>query len=198
MKKRNLLLLLVVFFASCTPSLSPELILKEIKAINLQEAPITRTMRYKAHYDSKDKKNLFENQPIQPVPVSAKSSNIIITDTLGYIPSGDNTVTPSEGGLDVVIDANIQPGEYYCQTYNNGQMTCERGTMGTHLQKRQLTTLATYSTSDHFASAAYRNEIIIFEILPSGSISEVAAYSTTGQTICVYNENGNLIVARRN
>lgn len=198
MKKSDLIFLLALLCSACSPSISPRTVLKEIKGIHLVEQPVVRNIIVDAHVVGKDKQYIFQNVTLHPVPVSNRSSNIIITDTIGYQPTNEgNTITPSEGGINVIIDANIQPGDYYCQTYVNGKMTCERGALGTHLNKGDLTTLATYSASNHFASAAYRNEIIIFQET-AGGVVEAATYSTNGQTIYVYNENGNLVVAVKN
>ena len=128
-----------------------------------------------------------------------ESSEIVITDTIGLNPDdgGEVEIVPSPGGINVIIDANIQPGDYYCQSNVNGKMTCERGTLGVHLNKRSLTTIATYTAADHFASAAARDLIVIYQRAANGSVSDVDQHSTENRTVCVYNENGNLVVATR-
>lgn len=198
MKKSNLIFFLALLLSACSPT-SPKGILKQIKGVHLVEEPVARNIIAQAHVTDNDKKFIFQNIKLQPVPVSNRSSSIVITDTIGFQPNDEgNTITPSNAGVNVIVDANIQPGDYYCQTYENGKMTCERGELGTHLNKADLTTLAIYSASDHFASAAYRNEIIIFQESQITGATEVASYSTDGRTIYVYNENGNLVVAVKN
>ena len=185
---------------SCNPKMEPAEILKQISAIHLVEAPVARTIVVDGHFVPKDQGMSFQNVALTAVPISLEASDIVITDTIGLKP-GDVTieVTPSPSGANVIINANIQPGDYYCQTMNTGKMTCERGIIGTHLQTRQLTTLATYPAADHFASAASQNQIIIYQTTttPSFSVAQVAQYSTDGQTICVYNLNGTLYVASK-
>ena len=197
--------LLILFLAStsfaltsCAQRLDSKTVLKQIKYIKVTEEPIARTAIINAHFDAGRKGPYHQNIPLTSLPASRENSEIVITDTVGVITDDNNVVIiPSAAGINVIIDANIQNGDYYCQsTTISKKMTCERGELGVHLLKRDLTTIDTYTAADHFASAAARNLIVIYSTA-NGAAVAVQQYSTTGTEICVYRDNPDLVVASR-
>ncbi len=197
--KKTVAFLCVVFvlsIMSCKDKCDPEEFLSQVKSIRLVEESVTRHLIVNAGIEDPNRAIYFQNVPLDPVPISSKSSNIVIEDTIGFLTTpGELEVEPSESGANVYISLNVQPGSYYCQRFEDGKMTCERGLIGTHLNKRGLIPLDTFPASNHFASAVSQNSIHVLKNNPPPTT--VKQYNTEGKTIYVCNENGKLVISEK-
>ncbi len=195
MKKIPLLLLFVA--ALQFGSYAQGTLLDSISSIKLAEVDEPRTVVVKGLYFRGPNPPGSLNYPLTKLSVNKSESEIVITDTMGLSPSNTQAeIEPSKSGLDVIVDLNIRSGFYYCQNTTNGRTKTERGQLGVHRPLASMSPLQTFSGSDHFATAAANRRIIIYRYTSTGAVVEVARFSTTGQTIYVYRNNGDLIVAQ--
>ena len=201
--KKSVAFLCVVFvltLSTCDNKCDSKKFLEQVNLVRLVEEPVARELVVNAGIESKDQDAYFQNVDLNRVPISSKSSSIIIVDdTLGFSGTPDDLeVEPSEAGANVYISLNVQPGGYYCQSLEDGKMTCERGLIGIHLNKRGLTTLDTFPSASHFASAVSQSSIHVLKNNPPPTgIQSVKQYSTEGKTIYVCNENGKLVISEK-
>lgn len=186
-------IIVLLGLSACQPTITPEFILQNLQSIQIAEADVAR--HYVIPALGQTANSPIQNFALNPVPISQKKSNIVITDTIGLLTEKDNvSVVPSPSGINVVVGLNLQDGEFFCQDNTNGLLTAQRGNINPHLNIRQLTPLDDFPAANHFATTTM-TDVIIMKRENDGSYTEVGRFSNVNQRICVYHSQQTLYVA---